>query len=129
MGNLTRDPEIRYTPKGNAVADVAIAINRRFRVDDEVREETTYVDITFWGRQAETAAQYLKKGRPIFVEGRLQLDSWEDKSTGQKRSRLRVVGDGFQFLGGRDDDGPRGGGSGGGAPEERRSPAVRESGS
>lgn len=120
IGNLTRDPEIRYTPKGNAVADVAIAINRRYRVEDEVREETTYVDITFWGRQAETAAQYLKKGRPIFVEGRLQLDSWEDKNTGQKRSRLRVVGDGFQFLGGRDDDGPRGGG------DERRGGGVRQ---
>ena len=100
IGNVTRDPELRYTPKGTAVSEVGLAVNRRYRIEDEVREETTFVDVTFWGRQAETINQYLKKGNPFFVEGRLQLDSWEDKASGQKRSRLRVVGENFQFLGG-----------------------------
>lgn len=112
MGNLTRDPEVRYTPKGTAVTDVGLAINRFFTSENgEKREETTFVDITFWGRQAENIGQYMKKGRPLFVEGRLQLDTWQDKQTGQNRSRLKVIGDNFQFLGGRDDEG---GGSGGG---------------
>jgi len=118
IGNLTRDPEIRYTPKGSAVADIGLAVNRRYRVEDDLREEVTYVDVTFWGRQAETIGQYMKKGRPIFIEGRLQLDSWEDKNTGQKRSRLRVIGENFQFLGGRDGDGSGfSGGGGGGQPQ------------
>ncbi len=119
IGNLTRDPEVRYTPKGSAVTDIGIAINRRYRVEDETREEVTFVDVTFWGRQAETIGQYMKKGRPIFIEGRLQLDSWEDKNTGQKRSRLRVVGENFQFLGGRDDAGGGGGGGDGGGFQQR----------
>ncbi len=111
MGNITRDPEVRYTPKGTAVTDISLAINRNFNSDDgERREETTFVDITFWGRQAEVIGEYMKKGRPLYVEGRLQLDSWEDKTSGQQRSRLKVVGENFQFLGGRED----GGGSGGG---------------
>lgn len=108
MGNLTRDPEVRYTPKGQAVTDIALAINRRYRVDNETREEVTYVDVTFWGKQAEVLGQYMKKGRPLYVEGRLRLDSWEDKQTGQKRSRLTVTGEEFQFLGSR--DGAPGGG-------------------
>lgn len=115
IGNLTRDPEVRYTPKGTAVTDLGMAVNRRYRVDEETREETTFVDVTFWGRQAETIGQYMRKGRSIFVEGRLQLDSWEDKNTGQKRNRLRVVGENFQFLGGRGDDAGGGGGGGGGS--------------
>ena len=111
MGNITRDPEVRYTPKGTAVTDISLAINRSFSGDDgERREETTFVDITFWGRQAEVIGEYMKKGRPIYVEGRLQLDSWEDKTTGQQRSRLKVVGENFQFLGGREDGGGGGGG-------------------
>lgn len=110
MGNLTRDPEVRYTPKGTAVTDLSLAINRSFSGDDgQKREETTYVDITFWGRQAEVLGEYMKKGRPLYVEGRLQLDSWEDKATGQQRSRLKVIGESFQFLGGRDDSGGGGG--------------------
>ncbi len=114
MGNLTRDPEVRYTPKGTAVTDVGLAINRTFAGDDgERREETTFVDITFWGRQAEVIGEYMKKGRPLYVEGRLQLDTWEDKASGQQRSRLKVIGEGFQFLGGRDDAGGGGGGGGG----------------
>ncbi|MEM7147741.1 MAG: single-stranded DNA-binding protein [Verrucomicrobiota bacterium] len=115
IGNLTRDPEVRYTPKGTAVTDIGLAVNRVFSASDggEKREETTFVDVTLWGRQAEIAGQYLQKGRPVFIEGRLQLDSWEDKNTGQKRSKLRVVGENMQFLGSRDGGGGGGGGGGG----------------
>jgi single-strand DNA-binding protein len=102
IGNLTRDPEVRYTPKGQAVTDVSLAMNRRYMVDNEWREEVTYVDVTFWAKQAETIGQYCKKGRPLFVEARLQLDSWEDKTTGKKVYKLRVVGENFQFLGPRE---------------------------
>ncbi|MDP9290805.1 MAG: single-stranded DNA-binding protein [Verrucomicrobiota bacterium] len=102
MGNLTRDPEVKYTPKGTAVTDIGLAINRNYTTDSgEKREEVTFVDVTFWGRQAETAGEYLKKGRPVFIEGRLQLDTWDDKQSGQKRSRLRVQCENFQFVGGR----------------------------
>ena len=94
------------------MTDLGLAINRNYSTDDgDKREETTFIDITFWGRQAETLGQYMKKGRPLYVEGRLQLDSWDDKNTGQKRSKLKVVGDNFQFLGGRDDNAGGGGGS------------------
>jgi single-strand DNA-binding protein len=114
LGNLTRDPEVRYTPKGSAVADLGIAVNRVYTTDSgEKREETTFVDVTFWGRTAEVAGEYLKKGRPVFVEGRLQLDSWEDKTSGQKRSKLKVIGETMQLLGGR----PGGGAAGGDAEE------------
>lgn len=113
LGNLTRDPEVKYTPKGSAVADIGLAVNRTYTTDGgEKREEVTFVDVTMWGRQAEIAGEYLKKGRPLFVEGRLQLDTWDDKQTGQKRSKLRVVCENFQMLGSR--DGGEGGGSGGG---------------
>jgi len=104
MGNLTRDPEVRYTPKGNAVTDLGLAVNRSYTLDSgERREEVTFVDITVWGRQAELAGQYLHKGRPVFIEGRLQLDSWDDKNTGEKRSKLRVVCDNMRFIGNRGD--------------------------
>ena len=100
-GNLTRDPELRYTPKGSAIAKFGLAINRTWKTDTgESREEVTFIDIDAFGKQAETIGQYLKKGRPVLVEGRLRLDQWEDKQTGQKRSRLGVVLEGFQFLGG-----------------------------
>lgn len=113
MGNITRDPEVRYTPKGTAVTDISLAINRSFSGDDgERREETTFVEITFWGRQAEVIGEYMRKGRPLYVEGRLQLDTWEDKTSGQQRSRLKVVGENFQFLGSRDDGGGSRGGGG-----------------
>jgi single-strand DNA-binding protein len=102
LGNLTRDPEVRYTPKGSAVCDLGIAVNRVYTTDSgERREEVTYVDVVLWARLAEIAGEYLKKGRPIFIEGRLQMDSWDDKQTGQKRTRLRVVGESMQLLGGR----------------------------
>jgi single-strand DNA-binding protein len=126
IGNLTRDPEIRYTPKGTAVAEIGIAVNRVFSGEDgEKREEVTFVDVTLWSRLAEIAEQYLKKGRSVFIEGRLQLDSWDDKQTGQKRSRLRVVGENLQMLGSRG-EGETGGT--GAAPAPRRSgpaPAPR----
>jgi len=102
IGNLTRDPEIRYTPKGTAVADVGLAVNRVLNTEEgERREEVTYVDVVLWARLAEIADQYLKKGRPVFIEGRLQLDSWDDKQTGQKGSRLGVVAENMQLLGSR----------------------------
>ena len=102
MGNLTRDPEIRYTPKGTAVTDIGLAINRTWTTEGgEKKDETTFVDVTFWGRKAEVLGEYLKKGRPLYIEGRLALDQWEDKNTGQQRSRLKVYGDSFEFLGGR----------------------------
>ncbi|MCB1064210.1 MAG: single-stranded DNA-binding protein [Verrucomicrobiae bacterium] len=113
IGNLTRDPEVRYTPKGTAVTDIGLAVNRNYTTDNgEKREETTFVDVTLWGRQAEIAGQYMKKGRPIYIEGRLQMDTWQDKQTGQNRTRLKIVGDAFQFLGGKDDGGGSGGGGG-----------------
>jgi single-strand DNA-binding protein len=114
LGNLTRDPEVRYTPKGTAVTDLGLAVNRTYTADNgEKREEVTFVDVTFWGRTAEVAGEYLKKGRPVFVEGRLQLDSWDDKQSGQKRTKLKVIGENMQMLGA-----PRGAGGGGGGDEE-----------
>jgi len=132
IGNVTRDPEIKYTPQGRAVTDVSIAVNRSYKVGEEKREEVTYVDVTLWGRTAETAAEYCKKGRAVYIEGRLQLDSWEDKASGQKRNKLRVVGEDYQLLdrrpGGAAGAGGSGGGSGGGGDEEysERPPARRE---
>jgi single-strand DNA-binding protein len=100
MGNLTRDPEVKYTPKGTALANLGLAVNRRWTTETgEQKEEVTFVDVEVWGRQAETAGQYLSKGRPVFVEGRLKLDSWEDKESGQKRNKLKVVAERVQFLG------------------------------
>jgi len=115
LGNLTRDPEVRYTPKGSAVCDLGIAVNRVYTTDSgEKREEVTFVEVVLWARLAEIAGEYLKKGRPVFIEGRLQMDSWDDKQTGQKRSRLRVVGESMQLLGGR----PGGAGAGTDTPGE-----------
>jgi len=112
LGNLTRDPEIRYTPKGSAVCDLGLAVNRSYTLENgERREEVTYVDVVLWARLAEIAAEYLKKGRPVFIEGRLQLDTWDDKQSGQKRSKIRVIGENMQMLGSRP-------GGGGGSPAE-----------
>ena len=103
MGNITRDIELRYTPNGTAVADLGLAINRNRKDDNgEKIEETTFVDVTLWGRVAEVAHQYAGKGKPIFVEGRLQLDTWEDKNSGEKRSKIKVVGENIQLLGSKD---------------------------
>lgn len=126
IGNVTRDPEIKYTPKGSAVTDLGIAVNRVFTPDGgEKREETTFVDVTLWGRQAEIAGEYCKKGRSIYIEGRLQLDSWEDKASGQKRSKLRVVGETFQLLGPRPGGAGGSGGSAGGEEEYSERPPQR----
>ena len=123
LGNLTRDPEVRYTPKGSAVCDLGIAVNRVYTTEGgKKREEVTYVDVVLWARLAEIAGEYLKKGRPIFIEGRLQMDTWDDKQTGQKRTRLRVVGETMQLLGSR----PSGAGASGPAEttdEDRQSRA------
>lgn len=118
IGNLTRDPEVRHTPKGTAVGDIALAINRAYTAENgEKREDTTYVDVTLWGRTAEIAQQYLRKGRPVYIEGRLQMDTWEDKSTGQKRSKLKVVAEALQLLGGRG-EGESGAGGAARRPDE-----------
>jgi single-strand DNA-binding protein len=105
-GNLTRDPELRYTPKGTAVAKIGVAVNRTWKNEaGETKEEVTFIDIEAWGRQAEVIGQYLKKGRPLLVEGRLKLDSWEDKNTHQKVSKLKVVLESFSFLDSRGEGG------------------------
>jgi single-strand DNA-binding protein len=97
IGNLTRDVQLKQTPKGQAVADLGLAVNEKYKTPDgEVKENVTYVDVVLWGKQAEIAAEYLAKGSPVFIEGRLQLDQWE--SEGQKRSKMRVRADRMQFL-------------------------------
>ena len=116
MGNLTRDPELRRLPSGSAVVELGLALNRSYTgKDGERRDEVTYVDVTVWDRQAETCAEYLKKGRPVHVEGYLKMDSWDDKTTGEKRSKLKIQADRVQFLGGRD-------GAGGGGADHARHP-------
>lgn len=100
MGNLTRDPELRYTPKGMAIAKIGLAVNRVWTNEaGEKKEEVTFVDVDLFGRTAENVGQYMKKGRPIMIEGRLKLDQWDDKQTGQKKSKLGVVAETVQFLG------------------------------
>jgi single-strand DNA-binding protein len=100
VGNLTRDPELRYTPKGTAIAKIGLAVNRVWTNEaGEKKEEVTFVDVDVFGRTAENVGQYMRKGRPILVEGRLRLDQWDDKQTGQKKSKLGVVAETVQFLG------------------------------
>lgn len=119
LGNLTRDPEVRYTPKGSAVCDLGLAVNRNYTLENgEKREEVTFVDVVLWARLAEIAGEYLKKGRPVFIEGRLQMDSWDDKQTGQKRTKIRVVGETMQLLGSRPS------GTGGESQEGERPPRA-----
>lgn len=109
IGNLVADPEVRTTPRGNTVTELRLAVNRMSSGpnDGERREETTFLDVTCWGRTAEIAGQYLAKGRPVFIEGRLQQDTWEDKQTGQRRSKIRIVAENMQLLGGRDGSAPQ----------------------
>src|SRR5438105_11475560 len=115
MGNLTRDPQLKYLPSQTAVAEFGIACNRKFRTaQGEDREEVTFVEVHAFGKQAEVLNQYMTKGKPIFIEGRLKLDQWEDKQGGGKRSKLYVVVENFQFIGSRDGGGGGGGGAGGG---------------
>jgi single-strand DNA-binding protein len=123
MGNLTRDPELRVTANGNSICKLGLATSRVYSTKDgERREETTFVDIDAFGKQAEVISKYMRKGRPIMVEGRLKLDQWES-GDGQKRSKLSVVLENFQFLGGRDDNEGGSGNSGGGY--EKSSPPPR----
>lgn len=124
VGNLTRDPELRYTPKGTAVAKIGIAVNRVYTNEaGEKKEEVTFVDVDVWGRTAENVGQYMRKGRPIMIEGRLKLDQWDDKQTGQKKSRLGVVAESVQFLGS-----PSGGeGAAPSAPRAQRPAAPAQS--
>jgi len=132
LGNLTRDVEIRYTPGGTALAQFGMAMNRKYRdtKTNEMREEVTFVDIEVWGKQAETANQYLSKGRGVFVEGRLRLDQWEDKQTGQKRSKLKIVADRIQFVGGGSGEGkaaPKAPAKGGDVQEQPDDLGIQES--
>ena len=127
MGNLTRDPEVRYTSSGTAIAKLGIAVNRYWRNQEgQQQEETTFVDVDAFGKQAETIGQYLKKGRPIMVEGRLKLDQWDDKQTGQKRSKMGVTLENFQFLDSRSEGGD--GGGSGGAQSSGGSPSTAQGG-
>lgn len=125
MGNLTRDPELRHTNANLAVCKIGLAVNRQWtdRNSNERREETTFVDCTAFGRQAEVLSQYLRKGRPLFIEGRLNLSQWQDQE-GNNRSKLEVIIENFQFLGAPDGGGGGGGGSGGGGQ-----PAYSQAGS
>lgn len=124
MGNVTRDIELRYTPKGTAVADIGLACNRvRSGEDGQKIEEVTFVDVTLWGRTAELANQYLAKGRPVFIEGRLQMDTWQDQTTGKQRSKLKVVGEVMQFIGGA--AGNAAGGNTGGRPPMQQNQPVQ----
>ncbi len=115
IGNLTADPEVRTTPRGTSLTELRLAVNRVSggQGEGERREETTFLDVTCWGRTGEVAAQYLAKGRPVFIEGRLQQDTWEDKQTGQRRSRIRIVAENLQLLGGRGEGGQQAGNGGG----------------
>jgi single-strand DNA-binding protein len=98
-GNLTRDPELRYTPKGTAVAKIGLAVNRTWKSETgEMKEEVSFIDVEAWGRQAEVISQYMRKGRPLLIEGRLKMDTWEDKNTHQKQSKLKVVLESFSFI-------------------------------
>jgi single-strand DNA-binding protein len=105
-GNLTRDPELRYTPKGTAVVKIGLAVNRVWTNEaGEKKEEVSFIDVEAWGRQGEVIAQYMKKGRPLLIEGRLKLDTWEDKNTHQKQSKLKVVLESFSFIDSRGSEG------------------------
>jgi single-strand DNA-binding protein len=119
VGNLTRDPELRYTPKGTAIAKIGVAVNRVWTNEaGEKKEEVTFVDVDVFGRTAENVGQYMRKGRPILIEGRLRLDQWDDKQTGQKKSKLGVVAETVQFLGSAP------GGEGGAPAPARQRPAA-----
>ena len=119
MGRLTRDPEVRYSANGTAITNIGLAVNRNWRNQDgQTQEEVTFVDVTAFGKRGEAVGQYLKKGRPIFIEGHLRMDQWDDKQTGQKRSKLAIIMDAFEFIDSRG-EGEGGGGNfsgGGGAP-------------
>ncbi len=116
LGNLTRDPEVRYTPNGSAVASFAIAVNRKYKQGDETKEEVSYIDIVVFGKQAENCGQYLNKGDGALIEGRLQQRRWDDKETGQKRSKVEVAAQSVTFM-------PKRSAAGRGASEGHPEPA------
>lgn len=121
IGNVTRDVESKALPSGSSLASLSLAVNRSYKTESgEKREEVTFVDVELWGRVAEIAAQYVKKGSPLYVEGRLKMDSWEDKETGQKRSKMKVVGEAIQLLGSKQRDADE-------APSTPRSKPIVES--
>ena len=108
MGNITRDPEIKYTPKGTAIADFSLAINRKWKAESgEMRDETTFVGCVAFGRTAEVIGEYCKKGNPLYVEGRLTQESWDDKTTGEKKSKTKITVEAIQLLGSKGDGGQR----------------------
>jgi single-strand DNA-binding protein len=126
LGNLTRDPEVRYTPGGTAVASFAIAVNRRYKQGDETKDEVSYIDIVVFGKQAEACGQYLNKGDGILVDGRLQQRRWDDKETGQKRSKVEVVAQSVNFMPKRSGSQQSAGGRGGAESEPMPEPPVGE---
>jgi len=127
MGNLTRDPQLSYLPSQTAVCEISIAVNRRWMGQDgQQKEEVTFVECSMFGKRAEVLAKYLKKGQPIFVDGRLKLDQWEAQD-GTKRSKMRVIVENFEFIGGRQgggDGGNQGGDEGGYAPQQPQQPRA-----
>jgi single-strand DNA-binding protein len=125
MGNLTRDPQVKYIPSGTAVAELGLAINRTWfdKNSNQKKEDVTFVDVTLWGRQAEIAGEYLAKGRSVLIEGRLQLDTWQDKESGQNRSKLKVVCENMTMVGGRSEGGSGGGGGGYQKPQSQSAPS------
>ncbi len=128
MGNLTRDVELRYTPSGTAVTDIPLAVNERVKKNDQWTDEVHFFDVTLWGRTAEIAAEYLSKGSPVLVEGRLKLDRWEQD--GQKRSKIKIVGEKMQMLGskgGGSSSGPHSGNQNSSAPQPVAAAAPTQS--
>lgn len=119
LGNLTRDPQVRYIQSGSAVTELGLAVNRSWydKQSNQRKEEVTFIDVTLWGRTAEIAGEYLSKGRSVLIEGHLKLDTWDDKESGQKRSKLRVVGENMTMIGGRGEGGGGGGPQGGGGQQ------------
>lgn len=125
LGNLTRDPELRVTPKGTAICQFGLAVNRKFKdASGALREEVTFVDIEAWDKQGENISKFCTKGSPLLVEGRLKLDTWDDKTSGQKRSKLKIVLENFQLIGGRGEGGAPSSGGGAGEGEGDSSPSV-----
>ncbi len=130
-GRLTRDPEVRYTPKGTATATITLATNRTYKVGEETKEEVTFIDVETWGRTSESIGEYLKKGSTVVVEGRLKLDQWDDKESGQKRSKLKVVAEFVHFGekrsdGGSRDSAPQGASRPAGKPAQDSAPSGGE---
>lgn len=126
MGNLTRDPELRFTASNQPVAQIGLAVNRHYTSSTgEKKEEVTFVDCEAWGKTAETLSKFLSKGRPVFIEGRLKLDTWQDKEGGGNRSKLKVVIEEFRFIDAKG-DGPGGGGGSGGREGSRPAKAADE---